>query len=177
MSGGNKESVEPHAIELRHKLAQHLGQRVKYPTSSVEHIWYKAPPPAKDLNSDRLVCPEETLTQAERTSNTREIEVTAGMAAEIGNIAKKTKVTMATGVEDSSGESEAEPTDVEDDAVYAKRYDDDMEISGSDKIESGKMANDDWDQLGETSKGKSNREKFVRDTTKTYEKAKRPDYT
>ena len=53
-----------------------------------------------------------------------------------------------------------------------------MEISGSDKIGSSeKMANDDWDQLGETSKGKSNREKFVRDTTKTYEKAKRPDYT
>ena len=67
--------------------------------------------------------------------------------------------------------------DVEDDAVYAKRYDDDMEISGSDKIESEKMANDDWDQLGETSKGKSNREKFVRDdTAKTYEKAKRSDY-
>ena len=66
--------------------------------------------------------------------------------------------------------------DVEDDAVYAKRYDDDMEISGSDKIESEKMANDDWDQLGETSKGKSNRENFVRDTAKTYEKAKRSDY-
>jgi hypothetical protein len=46
------------------------------------------------------------------------------MAAEIDNIAKKTKVTMATEVEveDSGGESEPEPKDVEDDAVYAKRY-------------------------------------------------------
>jgi hypothetical protein len=51
-----------------------------------------------------------------------------------------------------------------------------MEISGSDKIESEKMANDDWDQLGETSKGNSNREKFVRDTAKIYEKARRSDY-
>jgi hypothetical protein len=83
---------------------------------------------------------------------------------------------MAMDVEDSGGESEPEPMDVEDDAVYAKRCDGDMEISGTDKIESEKMANDDWDQLGETSKGKSNREKFVRDTAKTYEKAKRSDY-
>ena len=60
-SDGNKESVEAHAIELRHKLAQHLGQRVKYPTSSVEHIRYEAPPPAKDPNSERLACPEEDV--------------------------------------------------------------------------------------------------------------------
>ena len=83
---------------------------------------------------------------------------------------------MAIEAGDSGGESEAEPMDVEDDAVYAKRCDGDMEISGSDKIESEKMANDDWDQLGEAPKGKSNREKFVRDTAKTYEKAKRSDY-
>ena len=76
----------------------------------------------------------------------------------------------------SEGEEVAEPMDVEEDTVYAKRYDDDMEISGPDKTESEKMANDDWDQLGETSKGKSNRENFVRDTAKTYEKAKRSDY-
>jgi hypothetical protein len=99
------------------------------------------------------------------------------MAAENGNIVKKTKVAMAMDVGDSGGETEPEPMDVEDDSVYAKRRDEDMDISGADKIASEKMANDDWDQLGETSKGKSNREKFVRDTTKTYEKAKRPDYT
>jgi hypothetical protein len=60
--------------------------------------------------------------------------------------------------------------------VYAKRYDDDMEISGPDKTESEKMANDDWNQLGEAHKARSNQEKIVRDATKTYQKAKRSDY-
>ena len=78
----------------------------------------------------------------------------------------------------SDDESEAEPMDVEDDAVYAKRQDDDMEASGPDKGEPEKMANADWGQLGETTKSKENRENFVRDTaeTKKYEKAKRSDF-
>jgi hypothetical protein len=78
----------------------------------------------------------------------------------------------------SDDESEAEPMDVEDDAVYAKRHDDDMEASGPDKGEPEKMANADWGQLGETTKSKENRENFVRDTaeTKKYEKAKRSDF-
>jgi hypothetical protein len=94
------------------------------------------------------------------------------MAAEIDNIAKKTKITMATYKLETRVASPKlsqwmwKWKTLQDDAVYAKRHDDDMEISGSDTIESEKMANDDWDQLGETSKGKSNREKFVRDTAK-----------
>jgi hypothetical protein len=74
-SDGNKESVEMHAIELRHKLAQYLGQRVQHPPTAVEYIRHEAPPPAKDPNAESLVYPEETLTQTERTSNIREIEV------------------------------------------------------------------------------------------------------
>ena len=84
---------------------------------------------------------------------------------------------MATASNDSrDGDSEAEPMDVEDDAVYAKRHGDNMEVSGPDKEESEQMANADWEQLGETTKSKENREKFVRDTAKTYEKARRSDY-
>ena len=80
---------------------------------------------------------------------------------------------MATASNDSrDGDSEAEPMDVEDDAVYAKRHGDNMEVSGPDKEESEQMANADWEQLGETTKSKENREKFVRDTAKTYEKAR-----
>jgi hypothetical protein len=59
---------------------------------------------------------------------------------------------------------------------YVKRHDEDMEASGPDKEESEKMASAYWEQLGETTKSKKNREKFVRDTAKTYEKAKRSDY-
>jgi hypothetical protein len=36
-SDGNKESVESRAIEFRHKLTQHLGQRAQHPTTAVEH--------------------------------------------------------------------------------------------------------------------------------------------
>jgi hypothetical protein len=75
----------------------------------------------------------------------------------------------------SDDELEAEPMDVEDNAVYAKRHDDDMEVSGLDKGGSDKMANDDWNQLGETYKAKSNKKKFVRGASKTYQKAKRSD--
>jgi hypothetical protein len=60
--------------------------------------------------------------------------------------------------------------------VYAKRYDEDVQTSGPDKMESKKMANGDWNQLGETYKAKSDKEKFVRDASKTYQKAKRSDY-
>jgi hypothetical protein len=42
-SDGNKEAVESHAIELRHKLAQRLGHRVQHPTTA-EHVRYEAPP-------------------------------------------------------------------------------------------------------------------------------------
>ena len=60
--------------------------------------------------------------------------------------------------------------------IYAKRYDDDMEISGPDKTEAETMAKQDWSQLGATQKSKSNQEKFVRDATnKTYQRAKRSD--
>jgi hypothetical protein len=97
------------------------------------------------------------------------------MAAEIDNISKK-GVTMAMDVEEPGDDTEPEPTDVEDDAVYAQRHDDDMEVSGPDKTESEKMANGDWNQLGETYKAKSNQEKFVRDATTTYQKAKRFGY-
>ena len=53
----------------------------------------------------------------------------------------------------------------------------DMETSGPDKKESEKMANADWEQLGESAKSKANRENFVRDTakTKTYEEARRSE--
>jgi hypothetical protein len=88
-SDDNKESVESHAIELRHKLAQaRLGHRVQHPTTA-EHVRYEAPPPAKDPEAEKLVCPEETLTPDERASNVREVDVTAGLFAEIDNISKK----------------------------------------------------------------------------------------
>ena len=66
-----KEAVESRAIELRHKLTQHLGQRAQHPTTAVEHVRYEAPPPAKDPNAEKLAYPEETLTLA-RDSNTTE---------------------------------------------------------------------------------------------------------
>ena len=73
-------------------------------------------------------------------------------------------------------ETEAEPMDVEEDDVYAKRHDEDVQTSGPDKTESEKTANDDWNQLGESFKAKSNKETFVRGASKTYQKAKRSDY-
>jgi hypothetical protein len=79
-------------------------------------------------------------------------------------------------VEETGEESEPEPMDVEDDAVYAQQYDADMDVSGPDKEESEKLANEDWKQLSETSKASSNQETFVREATKTYQKAKRSDY-
>ena len=104
-----------------------------------------------------------------------EVDTTAALASEINVISKK--VTMSTATNDTSEDEEAaEPMDVEEDTVYAKRHDDDMEISGPDKTESEKMANDDWNQLGEAHKARSNQEKIVRDATKTYQKAKRSDY-
>ena len=51
-----------------------------------------------------------------------------------------------------------------------------MEISGPNKVESEKLANEDWRQLGETSKASSNEDTFVREATKTYYNAKRSDY-
>jgi hypothetical protein len=76
-----------------------------------------------------------------------EVDETAALASEIAEISKK--VSMDTTTNDSSDdELEAEPMDVEDDAVYAKRYGDDMEVSGRDKGEPEKMATDDWNQLG-----------------------------
>ena len=139
-SEDNKESVEAHAIELRHKLAQRLGHRVQHPTAA-EHVRYEAPPPAKDPEADKLVYPEETLTPDERASNVREVGVTrlGGLFAEIDNISKK-GVTMDMEVEDTDEEAEAEPMEVEDDAVYAQKYEDDMQISGPDKVESAKLA-------------------------------------
>ena len=75
-SEDNKESVEAHAIELRHKLAQRLGHRVQHPTTAA-HVRYEAPPPAKDPEADKLVFPEETLTPDERAFNVKEVDVTA----------------------------------------------------------------------------------------------------
>jgi hypothetical protein len=88
--------------------------------------------------------PSPAITPEERRTNILEIDETAGMVAEIEVISKK--VSMDTSNNGSSDEeSEAEPMEVEDDEVciYAKRYDDAMEASGSDKIESEKMANAD----------------------------------
>jgi hypothetical protein len=63
-------------------------------------------------------------------SNILEIVETAGLAAEINEISKK--VSMDTG-NGGSGESEleAEPMDVEEDEVYARRYDEDMGASAA----------------------------------------------
>jgi hypothetical protein len=63
-SDGNKEAVESHAIELRHKLTQRLEQRTQHLTTA-EHVRYEAPPSAKDPEAEKLVYPEETLTQEE----------------------------------------------------------------------------------------------------------------
>jgi hypothetical protein len=61
-SDGNKEAVEPHAIELWHKLTQLPGQRVQHPATA-GHVRYEAPPSAKDpKKAEKLAYPEETLT-------------------------------------------------------------------------------------------------------------------
>jgi hypothetical protein len=126
-----------YAIELRHQLVYYFQHRVKYPITAEEYIRYEAPPPAKDPNADRLKCPEETLTPEERRTNVLEVD-------EIEVISKK--VTMSTENTDMSEDDEAtEPIDVEEDAVYAKRHDEDM-------------AKGDWNQLGKTQKAKSNQE-------------------
>jgi hypothetical protein len=83
---------------------------------------------------------------------------------------------MAMDVEETDEEAEPEPMEVEDDEVYAQKYGADMHISGPDKAESEKLANEDWRQLGETSKASSNEDTFVREATKTYYNAKRSDY-
>jgi hypothetical protein len=170
-SNDNKGSVEAYAIELRHHLdGYHLQQRVQHPPSSVEHIRHEAPPPVKDPNAAKLEYPEETLTPEERATNILEIDDTAGMVAAV------TKVTIDTPAsknDSSDNESEAEPMDVEDDEVYANRYEADMDVSGPVKEESERMAEADWEQLGETTKAKTNRQEFVRDSAKTYMKAKR----
>jgi hypothetical protein len=79
-------------------------------------------------------------------------------------------------VEDMDEEAEAEPMEVEDDAVYARKYGADMGICGPDKEEPEKLATEDWKQQGETSKASANEETFVREATKTYYNAKRSDY-
>jgi hypothetical protein len=148
---------------------------MKYPTTTEEYIRYEAPPPAKDPTAEHLKYPEEMITPEERSTNTLEVDSTAALASEIDVILKK--VTMSTANTDMSEDEEvAEPMDVEEDTVYAKRYDDNMEISGPDKTESETMAKEDWNQLGGTQKAKSNQEKYVRDATKTYQKAMRSDY-
>jgi hypothetical protein len=63
---------------------------------------------------------------------------------------------MAMGVEEAAVEAEPEPMEVEDDEVYAQKYDADMDISGPDNAESEKLANEDWKQLGEAFKASSN---------------------
>jgi hypothetical protein len=91
-----------------------------------EHIRYAAPLPAKDPTAEHLKCPEETLTPEERRTNILEVDTTAALASEIDVISKK--VTMSTATDDMSEDEEvAEPMDVEDNTVYAKRYDGDME--------------------------------------------------
>jgi hypothetical protein len=114
-----------------------------------------------------LEYPEETLTPEERRTNILDIVETAGLAAEINEIPKKVSMDMGNDGSDGS-EAEAEPMDVEEDEVYAKRYGDDMETSEPDKKESEKMANADWEQLGESAKSKKNRANFVRDTVTAF---------
>jgi hypothetical protein len=70
-----------------------VGQRAQHPATA-GHVRYEAPPPAKDPKAEKLTCHEETLTPEERASNIREVDVTAGLAAEIDSISKK-GVTMA----------------------------------------------------------------------------------
>ena len=60
--------------------------------------------------------------------------------------------------------------------MHAQKYEDDMQISGPDKVESAKLATEDWKQLGETFKASADEASFVRDATKTYYNAKRSDY-
>jgi hypothetical protein len=156
----NKEPVGAYAIALRHKLGHYMQHRVEQQWSTRSHqcntSGTKSPPqPSKDLNAERLEYPEETLTPEERRSNIQqsnilEVDETAGMAAEIDEISKNTADDGPSGDESandgpSGDESEAEPMDVEDDAVYAKRHDEDMETNGPDKGESEKMANADWE--------------------------------
>ena len=101
--------------------------------------------------------------------------MTASLTSELKEVAKKVSIsTEDTAM--SEDEEVAEPMDVEDDAVYAKRYDEDMQVCGPDKTVAETMAQEDWKQLGATQKSKSNHEKFVRGATKTYQRAKRSDY-
>jgi hypothetical protein len=171
----NKEAVEMYAIELRHQLVYYFQHRVQYPITAEEYVRYEAPPPAKDPNADRLTCPEETLTPEERRTNILEDDMTASLASELKEVSKNVRISTEN-TNMSEDDETPEPMDVEDDAVYAKRYDDDMEISGSDKTEAETMAKQDWSQLGATQKSKSNQEKFVRGATKTYQRARRSDY-
>ena len=104
-----------------------------------------------------------------------EVDMTASLASELKEVSRKVRIsTEDTAM--SEEEEVPEPMDVEDDAVYAKRYDADMEICGPDKTVAETMAKEDWKQLGATQKAKSNQEKFVRGATKTYQRAKRSDY-
>ena len=97
--------------------------------------------------------------------------MTASLASELKEVAKKVSIsTEDTAM--SEDEEVAEPMEDEDDAVYAKRYDEDMQVCGPDKTVAEAMAKQDWKQLGATQKGKSNQEKFERDATKTYQRAK-----
>jgi hypothetical protein len=116
-SDGNKEAVEAYAIELRHQLGYYMQHRVKFPPAAEEHIRYEAPPPAKDPNAERLKYPEETLTPEERRTNILDVDETAALASEIEEISKKVSMDTATNGS-SDDESEAEPMDVEDDALY-----------------------------------------------------------
>ena len=60
--------------------------------------------------------------------------------------------------------------------MHAQKYEDDMQISGPDKVESAKLATEDWKQQGEAFKASSNEDTFVREATKTYYNAKRSEY-
>jgi hypothetical protein len=93
-----------------------------------------------------------------------EVIGTAGLFDEIDKISKK-GVSMAT--EESDGETEAEPMEVEDDSVYAQRYEDNMDLSGPDKMESAKLATEDWKQQGESFKASADEESFLREATQT----------
>ena len=104
-----------------------------------------------------------------------EIDMTASLTSELKEVAKKVSIsTEDTAM--SEDEEVPEPMEVEEDSVYAKRYDEDMQVCGPDKEVAEAMAKQDWKQLGATQKGKSNQEKFERDATKTYQRAKRSDY-
>jgi hypothetical protein len=71
-------------------------------------------------------------TPEERRTNTLEVDMTASLASELKGVSKKVRI--STENTDMSEDDEApEPMDVEGDAVYAKRYDADMDICGPDK--------------------------------------------